>query len=110
MPTAYKVLGQQYPTAATNTTLYTVPAATSTIISTINISNNSTTDADLIDIAIRPAGAALADKHYICKSLTMPSASQYAMTAGFTLATTDVITVRSSTGTSAFSAYGSEIS
>jgi hypothetical protein len=32
MPTAYKVLGQLKPGAATATTLYTVPASTQTVV------------------------------------------------------------------------------
>ena len=110
MATAYKVLGQQYPAANTATTLYSVPSATSTVVSTINIANLSTSDGDLVSVAIRPSGATLANQHYICKSLSMPAASQYSITSGITLAATDVITVISSKGLTSFSAFGSEIS
>lgn len=46
MPTSYKVLGQaQGGSSLTSyTTLYTVPASTSTIISTISVCNTSTSD------------------------------------------------------------------
>lgn len=46
MATSYKVLGQAQGTAAlaTYATLYTVPAATGTIISSISVCNTSTTD------------------------------------------------------------------
>jgi hypothetical protein len=39
MATTYKVLGQLNPAATTPTTLYTVPASTSTVVSTITICN-----------------------------------------------------------------------
>ena len=63
MATVYKVLGQSAPSAATATTLYTVPSATSTVVSTINVVNTNASTADTIRIAVRPAGAALALHH-----------------------------------------------
>lgn len=110
MPTAYKVLGQQYPTAATATTLYTVPSATSTVVSTITVCNQSTTTGDVINIAIRPAGASLSTTHYIFFNESVAPTSNVSITLGITLATTDVITIYSLNGTSSFSAFGSEIS
>jgi uncharacterized membrane protein len=109
MPLVYKVLGQSYPSAATATTLYTVPAATSTVVSTLNIANLGGA-ADYVRVAIRPAGAALANQHYIAYGVQVPSAAIFTLTIGATLATTDVITVYSTTGTTTFSAFGQEIS
>ena len=63
MATVYKVLGQSNPAATTATTLYTVPAATSTVVSTIVVANLGVSGT--YRIAIRPAGAALASSHYI---------------------------------------------
>ncbi len=45
MPTTYKVLGQVNPSATTATTLYTVPSATSTVVSTITICNQASSAA-----------------------------------------------------------------
>jgi hypothetical protein len=109
MPTVYKVLGQSAPSAATATTLYTVPSATSAIISSINVANTGGA-ADYIRIAIRPAGASLANQHYQVYGVQVPSGAVFTWTAGGTLATTDVITVYSTSGISSFSAFGSEIS
>jgi hypothetical protein len=109
MPTAYKVLGQSYPTAATATTLYTVPSATSTVVSTISVCNQSGT-ADTVNIAIRPSGATLSTTHYIASGEPIGGNSMIHITSGITLATTDVITVLSTNGTCSFSAFGSEIS
>ena len=104
MPT-YKVLAQSAPAATTATTLYTATSAT--IVATINVANTGGA-ADTIRIAVRPAGATLANQHYIVYGVQVPSGSIFTFTAGITLANTDVITVYSTTGTSSFSAFGSE--
>jgi hypothetical protein len=109
MATAYKVLGQQYPTAATATTLYTVPSATQTVVSTITVCNLGTA-ADTVRVAIRVAGAALSNEDYILYEEAIAANSMMSITAGLTLAATDVITVYTTAGTCAFNAFGSEIS
>ncbi len=109
MPTTYKVLAQVYPTAATASTLYTVPSSTQTVISTINVANQST-NADTIRIAVRPAGQTLEAKHYIVYDIVLPARAQYQTTSGITLGATDVVTVYSANGTSSFNSFGSEIS
>jgi glucose-6-phosphate dehydrogenase assembly protein OpcA len=108
MPTTYKVLGQSAPAAATNTTLYTVPAATSAVISTIVIANRVGTSATY-RIAIRPAGATLANQHYIAYDVPVGAADSTTLTLGITLAATDVITVYASTANLGFNVFGSEI-
>jgi hypothetical protein len=109
MPTVYKVLGQSNPAATTATTLYTVPALTSTVISTISVANLTGTGATF-RIAIRPAGATLANQHYLAYDVTVAASDTTVMTLGVTLATTDVITIYASTANLAFSAFGSELS
>jgi glucose-6-phosphate dehydrogenase assembly protein OpcA len=109
MPTTYKVLGQVYPSATSNTTLYTVPASTQTVVSSITICNLGSA-ADTIRIAIRVAGATLANEDYIAYEEAIAANSLMTITAGLTLAATDVITVYSTAGTCAFNAFGSEIS
>jgi glucose-6-phosphate dehydrogenase assembly protein OpcA len=109
MATVYKVLGQVNPAATTATTLYTVPASTSTVVSTIVICNQ-TAVAATFRIAVRPAGATLAAIHYVAYDITVGASDSTALTLGITLATTDVLTVYASTATLSFNAYGSEIS
>ena len=109
MPTVYKVLGQSAPSATTATTLYTVPASTSAVVSSIVIANRDASAATF-RIALRPAGAALANQHYIAYDVTVCASDSTVLTLGLTLATTDVITVYASTANLSFSAYGSEIS
>ena len=110
MPTTYKVLGQSAPSAASATTLYTVPAATQTIISTINVVNTHASTADVIRIAVRPDGATLANEHYIVYGVSLSAGATFTYTGGITIDATDVITVYSTNGTSSFNAFGSELS
>ena len=109
MATTYKVLGQSNPSATTNTTLYTAPSATSTVVSTIVVANLDSTSATF-RIAVRPAGATIANQHYVAYNITVGASDSTTLTLGLTLATTDVITVYASTATVTFSAFGSEIS
>ena len=109
MPTTYKVLGQSAPAATTATTLYTVPSSTSAVISTIVICNRAATAATY-RVAIRPAGATLANQHYIAYDVSVSGADSTPLTLGITLATTDVVTVYASTANLSFGIFGSEIS
>jgi glucose-6-phosphate dehydrogenase assembly protein OpcA len=109
MPTAYKVLGQSAPAATTATTLYTVPALTETVVSSIVIANRAGTSATF-RIAIRPDGATLANEHYIAYDVTVGGADSTILTVGLTMNAADVVTVYASTANLSFSIYGSEIS
>jgi len=108
MPTVYKVLGQSNPAATTDTTLYTVPASTSTVISTITVANLGTSGT--YRIAIRPAGASIANQHYIAYDGALNANDSITWTLGVTLATTDVVTIYASNTSFTFNAFGSEIS
>lgn len=106
---AKKVLGQSNPAATTATTLYTVPASKEAVVSSISICNLASSSATY-RIAIRPAGAGLANQHYLAYDVTVGAADTTIITVGITLATTDVITVYASTANLAFSAFGDEAS
>jgi len=109
MPTVYKVLAQLAPSATTATTLYTVPSATSAVISTITVCNRGTSAASY-RIAVRPAGATLANEDYLAYDVAIAANDTTALTLGITLATTDVVTVYASTANFSFNVFGSEIS
>lgn len=109
MPTTYKVLAQSNPSATTATTLYTVPASTSTVISTVTVCNQAAS-AGSFRIAVRPAAETLAAKHYVAYDVAIAANDTTALTLGLTLATTDVVTIYASSATMSFNAYGSEIS
>lgn len=108
MPTNYKVLGQAAPSANTDTTLYTVPASTQAVISTVNVANRGATSATF-RIAVRPSGAAIASQHYVAFDITVDANAAIPWTIGVTMAATDVLTVRASNANLSFSAFGSEI-
>jgi hypothetical protein len=109
MPTTYKVLGQVNPSATTATTVYTVPSATSTIISSIVVTNLSGS-AGTYRISVRPAGEAQANKHYLAYDATIAGTDALTLTLGITLAATDVVTVYASNASFSFNLFGSEIS
>lgn len=107
MATTYKVLGQSNPAATTDTTLYTVPASTQTVVSTITVANLGSTGT--FRVAVRPAGASIANQHYVVYDATLNANDSITLTLGITLEATDVITVRASNTSFAFQAFGSEI-
>ena len=108
MATTYKVLGQSNPSATTATTLYTCPAATQTVISTISICNQASTSATY-RIAVRPNGATLAPEHYVVYDATIQANTTAAYTLGLTIDASDVVTIYASASTMSFNAFGSEI-
>ena len=109
MATVYKVLGQSNPSATTATTLYTVPSATSAILSTVTVCNQAATSGSF-RIAVRPAAATLAAQHYVAYDIAIAANDTTCLTLGITLATTDVVTIYAGTATMSFAAFGSEIS
>jgi hypothetical protein len=108
MARSYKVLGQNNPAATTDTTLYTVPAGTQSVLSTISICNIAATAATY-RIAIRPAGEALANKHYVAYNSSVPANDTAVLTLGLTMNATDILTVQASTASVTFGVFGSEI-
>jgi glucose-6-phosphate dehydrogenase assembly protein OpcA len=109
MATAYKVLGQSNPAATTATTLYTVPASTQAVISTLVVCNQASTAATF-RLAVRVGGAALAASQYLAYDVTVGAADSTALTLGITVAATDIVTIYGSSATLSFTAFGSEIS
>ncbi len=108
MATTYKVLGQSNPSATTLTTLYTCPAATQTVISTITICNQAGTSGTY-RIAVRPNGASVAPEHYVVYDATIQANTTAAYTLGLTIDASDVVSVYASASTMSFNAFGSEI-
>lgn len=109
MPTIYKVLGQVAPAATTATTLYTVPSATETVISSLVVTNRGAASGTY-KIAIRPNGASLSAEHNIAFDVALAAKSFVALTLGLTVDSSDVLTVEASTADFSFNAFGSEIS
>ena len=109
MATQYKVLGQINPQNGTLTTLYTVPASTQTVISTITVCNQ-VASAATFTISVQPAGASVLAKHYVSFNTPLAANDTITLTLGVTLAATDIISCSANTNTISFNAFGSEIS
>lgn len=108
MATTYKVLGQSAPSATTDTDVYTVPSATTAVISTVNICNRGSA-ASTFRLAVRPAGASISDEMYLAYDVAIPANDSIALTLGVTMATTDVFTVYAGTADFSFNIFGSEL-
>lgn len=107
MATTLKVLSQTKPSAASLTDSYTVPAATTTVVSSLVVCNQSAVGTSFrISIAV----AALADtaKQYIYYDLPIGGNDTFIATIGITLGATDVIRVYNTLATLSFSFYGQE--
>lgn len=109
MPQTHRVLGQSSPTSTGNIDLYTVPASTQAVVSTITVCNITLASATF-RIAVRPAGATIANQHWISYDVPVAGSDSVSLTLGVTIAATDVVTVRSGTANAlAFSLFGVEI-
>lgn len=110
MATTYKVLAQAAPSATTETTLYTVPNSTSTVVSTISVANQAGTSGTY-RIAVRPsADGSTTQKHWIVYGATVGASDSIMLTLGLTLAAGDKIQIYASSANMSFAAFGSEIS
>jgi hypothetical protein len=109
MAVVNKVLGQSSPSAATLTTLYTVPGSTETVSSSITVCNRSAV-ATTFRIAIRIAGGAIQDEDYIYYDQELPGNQTFIATIGMTLAATDVVSIYATLATVSFNLFGQEIS
>lgn len=101
------IIKQLSPSAATWSTLYEVPAATSTVCSSILVCNRSAATTTF-SIVIRPSVDSLADKHYIYPSVTINGNDTFAATVGITLPTGYLVSVYATLNTLSFNLFGQE--
>jgi hypothetical protein len=109
MAMSYKVLGQIAATANTTHNVYTVPAATEAVISSIIICNRNNDANCTYRIAVQPAGAALANDHYIAYDAPITALDSVALTLGVTMGNTDILSVYSANANITFNVFGSEV-
>jgi len=95
MPTVYKILGQQAPTSATEVDIYTVPAATSAVISSITVANRGINIA-AFRVSISQGGGPTTTKDYLYYDVVLANNDTFIATVGITLATTDKVRVYAS--------------
>lgn len=108
MTTVYKVLGQSNPTANTMTTVYTVPAGNSAVVSSLVICNQASANAN-VDVAVCVANTTVTATQYITRTSNVIGYDTMILTLGITLAATDTIRVQSSNGNTSVAVFGSEI-
>lgn len=107
MASTYKVLGQSNPASNTVTTLYTVPADTQTVCSTLTVCNTGASTT--YRVIVLPDGDTLATKNYIIYEAAINAYETLFFTLGISLKVNDKVQVyaTNSTGLS-FSLFGSE--
>jgi hypothetical protein len=103
-----KVLGQVAPAAATMTDLYTAPAGTQVVVSSIIVCNRGFSDTTF-RVAVSPGGASIEDKHYLYYDTRIPSSETLAAQIGVTLSAGDKLRVRAGNNMLSFSAFGIEV-
>lgn len=109
MATTYKVLGQAAPADTDNADLYTVPASTQAVVSTLSVTNDTTSSATF-RVYVRVAGAAAGAVNTLFYDTTLAGNTSAFFTVGLTLGAGDVLTVRSGTANAfTFQAFGSEV-
>ena len=104
---AYKLLGQDEANASL-TTLYTPGTGKSAIVSSVVV-NEHGGGSSTYRIAVRGAGAGIADKHYLVYDATIAANDTVTLTLGITLGATDVLSVYASDADVSFNAFGVEI-
>ena len=96
------------PAANTLTTLYTVPASTQAVVSTINVCNTASADATY-RIAVLPSGVGITNANYIVFNATVAGNETISLTQGITMDSGDLLRVFASTASVAFNAFKMEI-
>ena len=109
MPETVKSLGQQSPAANTDAALYTCPAATSAVVSSIVVCNTGGA-ATTFRLHFRDEGAAAATGNALVYDQIIAAKETIALTLGITCDAADVIGVRAGAAGVAFTAFGTEIS
>lgn len=109
MAAAYKVLGQSAAaTAGTDAALYTAPAASQVVVSTITICNRGSTTTFRIRVAVDNQAVAGHNEQYLFYDAAIAANQTVSFTAGLTIDSTDVIYVQSASGSVSFQAFGQE--
>lgn len=109
MANAYKVLAQANLTTTSDTDIYTVPASTEAVVSSLIIANIGTV-ATTFNLSVRPNGDTLADKHYLAKAVPIAASDSTTLTLGITLDAADVVTATAGTADAlSFNIFGTEI-
>ena len=107
MAEALKILGQSKPAAGVLTAAYTVPAATTTVVSTITVCEQAGV-ATSFRLSAAVAGAADTPSQYLVYNAPLKANETLALTLGITLGIADVVRVSSLGGSVSFNLFGVE--
>ena len=112
MAQAYKILGQINPTGNTQSNVYTVPASTSAIVSSIMVSNPTSANVTYSLIVVPTASytAPAATKYFLARGAAIPPNDVISINLGLTLPATTILAANASSSSLSFSAFGVEIS
>jgi hypothetical protein len=109
----YKILGQVQPGANAMTTIYTVPASTNTVVTTITICNQSANNLT-VNVAANISGDAITTKNFLITNYILEAAEtlvlepRLAMLAG-SLLSANITGAEASVSNVSVNAYGVEI-
>jgi hypothetical protein len=112
MPNTYKILGQVNPSANTQGNVYVVPAATSAVINSIQIANQSASNASY-SLIVMPtaefASPASNGKYFIIRGGAIPASDAATLTLSLSLPAGAIIAANTNSASLSFSAFGVEI-
>lgn len=107
MTTTYKILGSAAPAGTTSTDLYTVPALTQAVCSTLTVCNRGAQTT--FRVSARPSGQAIGNPYYIVYDNVLNAGDTVFLSLGITLGTGDKITVYAGNADLSFSLFGAEV-
>jgi hypothetical protein len=107
MATEYKAIAQSAPAATENTDVYTVPAGTQAIISTVFIANENAA-AGTVKMWLRVAGATATRAQVLMPTVAVAANDTTMLTGGITMGATDVLTVYCSNADMSINLSGAE--
>lgn len=102
-----KVLGQQAPSATSETTLYTVPASNFAVSSSLFVCNRSNVAASF-RISVSVGGGATANKDYLFYDTALGQYETMTAMMGLTMSAADVVRVYASSANLSFNLMGEE--
>lgn len=104
----FGVLGQANPGATTLTDLFTVPAATQVVTSSLIVCNQNA-GAGTFRVSVAPSGAADAKPQYLYRDEAIAANTGRALIIGMTLNVGDVVRVYGSSADFSFTLFGTKI-
>jgi hypothetical protein len=112
MPNTYKILGQVNPSANTQSNVYVVPAATSAVINSVQVANQSATNASY-SLMVFPSAEfstpASNGKYFIIRGATIPASDAATLTLSLSLPAGAILAANTNSASISFQAFGVEI-